>query len=134
MLFQKCIGPDMFSWIRHDVAEVCAPPSILLVGIVFCIFGVFSFFVWQLGCRVAIILLGHGLCCVPTPVKWYSFCQPQKDERLSQPNLVLIQQSTGLKLRTRRSQASHPNRYANTWFTEKVVRVRKKIIMARDPK
>ena len=28
---QKCIGPDMFSWIRHYLAEVCAPPSALLV-------------------------------------------------------------------------------------------------------
>ena len=31
MVFQKCIGPDMFSWNRHYVAEVCAPPSTLLV-------------------------------------------------------------------------------------------------------
>ena len=31
MIFEKCIGPDMFSWIRHYVAEVCAPPSALLV-------------------------------------------------------------------------------------------------------
>ena len=31
MIFQKCIGPDMFSWIRHYVAEVCALPSALLV-------------------------------------------------------------------------------------------------------
>ena len=30
-IFQKCIGPDMFSWIRHYVVEVCAPPSALLV-------------------------------------------------------------------------------------------------------
>ena len=28
---QKCIGPDMFSWIRHYMAEVCALPSALLV-------------------------------------------------------------------------------------------------------
>ena len=28
---QKCIGPDMFSWIRHDVAEVCALPSAFLI-------------------------------------------------------------------------------------------------------
>ena len=26
------------------------------------------------------------------PASWYSFCQPQKDDRLSQPPLVLIQQ------------------------------------------
>ena len=31
------------------------------------------------------------------PVSWYSFCRPQKDDRLSQPHLVLIQQPT-LKL------------------------------------
>ena len=31
MIFQKCIGPNMFSWIRHYVAEVCALPSALLV-------------------------------------------------------------------------------------------------------
>ena len=31
MGFQKCIGPEMFSWIRHYGAEVCAPPSALLV-------------------------------------------------------------------------------------------------------
>ena len=29
---QKCNGPDMFSWIRHCVAEVCALPSALLVS------------------------------------------------------------------------------------------------------
>ena len=39
-----------------------------------------------------------------------SFCRPRKDDRLSQPHLVLIQQPTGLKLRTLRSHASHPNR------------------------
>ena len=31
MISQKVIGPDMFSWIRHYVAEVCALPSGLLV-------------------------------------------------------------------------------------------------------
>ena len=31
MIFQKCIGPDMFLWIRHCVAEVYAPPSAFLV-------------------------------------------------------------------------------------------------------
>ena len=31
-MFQKGIGPDMFSWIRHYVAEVCALPSALPVG------------------------------------------------------------------------------------------------------
>ena len=30
VIFQKCIGPDMFYWIRHCVAEVCALPSALL--------------------------------------------------------------------------------------------------------
>jgi len=31
---QKCNGPDMFSWIRNCVAEVCAPPSALRVVII----------------------------------------------------------------------------------------------------
>ena len=31
MTFQKCIGPNVFSWIRYYVAEVCALPSALLV-------------------------------------------------------------------------------------------------------
>ena len=31
MRLKKCVGPDMFLWIRHYVAEVCAPPSALLV-------------------------------------------------------------------------------------------------------
>ena len=31
MIFQKCIRPDIFSWIRHCVAEVCALQSALLV-------------------------------------------------------------------------------------------------------
>jgi len=31
MIFQKCIGSDMFAWIRHDAAEVCALPSALVV-------------------------------------------------------------------------------------------------------
>ena len=31
MIFQKRIGPDMFSWIRHYVVEVCALPSAVLV-------------------------------------------------------------------------------------------------------
>ena len=30
-IFPKCIGPDMFSWIKHCVAEVCALPSALQV-------------------------------------------------------------------------------------------------------
>ena len=33
MIFQKCIGPDMFSWIRHCMAEVYTLPSALLVVI-----------------------------------------------------------------------------------------------------
>ena len=42
-------------------------------------------------------------------VHWYSFCQPQKDDRLSEPHLVLIQRTTGLKLSTLGSQVSHAN-------------------------
>ena len=39
---QKCIGPDMFLWIRHYRMGVCAPPSAFLV---------FSFFlVWPSVC------------------------------------------------------------------------------------
>ena len=37
------------------------------------------------------------------------------DDRLSQPHLVLIQWTTGLELRTLRSQASHPIHEANTY-------------------
>ena len=33
-IFQKCNWPDMLSWIRHYVAEVCDLPSALLVGAV----------------------------------------------------------------------------------------------------
>ena len=35
IISQKCIGPDMFSWVRHYMAEVCAPPSALLVASAF---------------------------------------------------------------------------------------------------
>jgi len=52
-------------------------------------------------------------CYAPIPVDWYSFHRPQKDDRLSQPHLVLIQRKRGLKLRTLRSQASHPHHEAN---------------------
>ena len=48
-------------------------------------------------------------CCVPLPVYRYSFRRPQEDDRLSQPHLVLIQQPTGLELRTLGSQDGHPN-------------------------
>ena len=48
------------------------------------------------------------------PVHRYSFRQPQEDDRLSQPHLVLIQHPMGLELRTLRSQVSHPNHKANT--------------------
>ena len=53
-------------------------------------------------------------CCATIPVHRCSFHRPRKDDRLSQPHLVLIQWSTGHELRTLRSQASHPNRYTNT--------------------
>ena len=33
MIFQEYIGPDMFSWIRHYMAEVCALPSVLRVNV-----------------------------------------------------------------------------------------------------
>ena len=33
MIFQKCIGPDMFHWIGLCMREVCALPSALLVKI-----------------------------------------------------------------------------------------------------
>ena len=35
-IFQRCVEPDMFSWIRHCVAEVCALPSALLVPDALC--------------------------------------------------------------------------------------------------
>ena len=64
MIFQICIGPDMFSWIRHYVAEVCAPPSALLVIIIIIIIVVLPIFVkrllkncysWQ--CQSALVYL-----------------------------------------------------------------------------
>ena len=58
---------------------------------------------------------GYAADAVPQlPEHWCSFCQPQKDNRLSQPHLVLIHGPTGLKLRTRASQVIHPNRKAHT--------------------
>ena len=53
-------------------------------------------------------------CCAPIPVHRYSFRQPRKDDRLSQSHQVLVQQQTGLELRTLRSQASHPFHSAQT--------------------
>ena len=40
------------------------------------------------------------------PASWYSICQPRKDDRLSQAPGVLIQQPTGLELRTLGSQTA----------------------------
>ena len=37
MIFQKCNGPDMFLWIKHCSAEVCALSSALLVSSCFSI-------------------------------------------------------------------------------------------------
>ena len=31
-----------------------------------------------------------------SPASWHSFCRPRKDDRLSQPHLVLIQQPSGV--------------------------------------
>ena len=56
--------------------------------------------------------LEHG--CAPLPVHWYPLHWPREDDRLSQPRLVLIQQETGLKLRTLGSQSSQSNHQANT--------------------
>ena len=38
MIFPKGIGPDMFSWSRHYVVEVCMLPSSLLVSAFFVLF------------------------------------------------------------------------------------------------
>ena len=54
-----------------------------------------------------IIALRHSYAT--DEVHWYSFPRPLKDGRLSQPHLVLIQGTTGLKFRTLGSQASHSN-------------------------
>jgi len=43
------------------------------------------------------------------PAIWHSFCRLRKDDRLSQPHLVLIQWPMGLKLMTLRSKSSLPN-------------------------
>ena len=36
MIIRKFIGPDMFDWILHCVADVCTLPSALLVSCDFC--------------------------------------------------------------------------------------------------
>ena len=48
MIFEKCSGPDMFSWLRHCVAEVCALPSALLVAKYINGDKVPNFFIWSL--------------------------------------------------------------------------------------
>ena len=51
---------------------------------------------------------GYAADAVPQlPEHWCSFCEPPKDDRLSQPHLVLIQCPTGLELRTQVSQLIH---------------------------
>ena len=40
--------------------------------------------------------------------RWYSFCQPQKDDRLSQPHLVLIQQPSGIWTQDQRIPSPPP--------------------------
>ena len=54
-------------------------------------FFLFVHSLWLLGC---IILWGHGCAADAMPLlpaRWCSFCRTQKDDRLSQPYLVLIQ-------------------------------------------
>ena len=86
---------------------------------------IFFFFFFFFFLRMAAWLLDrhHFVGCdyaadaVPLlPVHSCSFRRLQKDDRLSQPHLVSIQRPTELELRILRSQASHPNRQANTMF------------------
>ena len=42
------------------------------------------------------------------PASWCSFCQPRKDDRLSQPHLVLIQRSSRILTRDPRIQSPRP--------------------------
>ena len=68
--------------------------------------------VWQLSCRGSYHFLKRDCVADAVPLyqythwNWYSFRQPQKDDRLSQPPGVLIQRPTGLELRTLGSQAT----------------------------
>ena len=68
--------------------------------------------VWQLSCRGSYNLLKRDCVADAVPLfqythwNWYSFRQPRKDDRLSQPPGVLIQRPTGLELRTLGSQAA----------------------------
>jgi len=50
-IFQNCIGPDMFSWIRYYVAEVCTLPS---ARSSYCIICVAYFYLWRFSC------MGHS--------------------------------------------------------------------------
>ena len=46
---------------------------------------------WVLGTILVKSPLRHRI-----PARWHSFCRPQKDDRQSQPHLVLIQQPSGI--------------------------------------
>jgi len=57
-------------------------------------------------------------CYTPMPGHCNLFRRLQRDNRLNQLHLVLIQWTTWLKLRILRSQVSHPNHKANTRLAE----------------
>ena len=72
MIFQKRIGPDIFSWIRHYGAEVCAPPSALPVCNCYYKGGghlsnldiLVLYFKFSESCRIYLSLGSFGLWCV----------------------------------------------------------------------
>ena len=62
VIFQKCIGPEMFSWIRHCMAEVFARPSVLLVFVVMWSMGLYREYPTPISTNP-----NPGLSCVPAP-------------------------------------------------------------------
>ena len=72
--------------------------------------------VWQLSCRGSYYFLKRDCVTDAVPLyqythwNWYSFRRPRKDDRLSQPPGVLIQQPTGLaRTQVPRIPSRHPN-------------------------
>jgi len=63
MIFQKCIGPDMFSWIRHYVLEVCALPSVLVVIITYKQISVYDGYGGQDGSQYSVMVVYLDVLC-----------------------------------------------------------------------
>ena len=86
--------------------------------------------VWQLSCRGSYHFLKRDYVADAVPLyqythwNWYSFRRPRKDDRLSQPSGVLIQQPTGFELGTRGSQAATLTTEPTPGYGGKAVRIR----------